>query len=129
MSDEDPQDIQELSRRRYEQALDYVEAVLPCADDPDAFNEMRIIRMVGCNRVPWWGMAVDPADSSVTVGVMMRNAFAAVGDVIDHDPAGERLTVTTARHWLTRLYLPRWHRGKREYLEWLDTLGLARPPG
>lgn len=125
-SEENPRDFWELSRARYEQALAYVEAVLPCADDPGALNEMRIIRMVGLHRAPWWGAAVDPADSSVTVGVMMQNAFEAVGDYVDA-PTAEGLK-TRASHWFTRRYLPRWRQGQREYLEWLDTLGQARPP-
>lgn len=126
--EENPRDVFELSLHRYEQALARIEAALQIGwslGDPDLLNEMRIIRLVGLHRAPWWGEAVDHADSSVTVGVMMRNAFEAVGDVIDFPAPGAR---TEARHWFTRRYLPRWRQGKREYLEWLDTLGLARPP-
>jgi hypothetical protein len=131
MSNQDPQDVCELSRHRYEQALGRVEAALTIGwslGDPDLLNEMRIIRMVALNRLPWWGMTVDPEDSSVTVGVVLRNAFNAVGDVIDWDPTGEKLVLSSSRHWLTRRYLPLWRQGRREYLEWLDTLGLSRPP-
>jgi hypothetical protein len=115
MSSQDPQDVYELSRHRYEQALGRVEAALTIGwslGDPDLLNEMRIIRMAAMNRLPWWGMTVDPEDSSVTVGVVLRNAFDAVGD----------------SHSFTRRNLPRWRQGKKEYLEWLDTLGLAQPP-
>jgi hypothetical protein len=121
---DNPRDIQELSRHRYEQALARVEAALTIGwslGDPDLLNEMRIIRMVGCNRVPWWGQAVDPEDGSVTVGVVLRNAFEAVGDYIDV-PTGNGLQ-TRAHHWFTQRYLPRWRQGKREYHEWLDALG------
>lgn len=130
MGEDNPQDIWELSRHRYEQALDRVEKALKDGWTPgtckDLLNEMRIVRMVGCHRVPWYGMVVDPEDSSVTVGVMLRNAFEAVGDSIDY-PTDEGLK-TRASHWFTRQYLPRWRRGKREYHEWLDTLGRERPP-
>lgn len=127
-SRENPQDNRELSRARYEEALGHVEAHLrgtPVPADVDLLNEMRIIRLVSMHRVPWYGMCVDPEDSSVTVGVMMRNAFEAVGDAIDY-PTDYGLE-TKAGHWFTKLYLPRWRRGKREYLAWLDTLGLHQP--
>ena len=129
MSDDNPRDAWELSRYRHEQALDRVQEALrsgcPPAD-PDLLNEMRIIRMVAMTRAPWYGMIIDPEDSSVTVGVMMRNAFEAVGDYIDY-PTDAGLQ-TRARHSFTRRYLPRWRQGKREYYEWLDTLSLQRPP-
>lgn len=130
MSDDNPRDVWDLSQHRYHLALDRVETACRADDESRDYllNEMRIVRMVSLHRAPWWGEAVDPDDSSVTVGVMMRNAFEAVGDDIDYDPTGEKLTVTSARHWLTRRYLPLWRRGKKEYSEWLDTLGLARPP-
>lgn len=122
MSEADsPKDIQELSRHRYEQALNAVEAHLrgdPLSEGTDVLNEMRIVRMVGCNRVPWWGMCVDPEDTSVTVGVMMRNAFEALGDDVHVNGEGP-----PPRHWFTKLYVRRWRTGRRQYLEWLDTLG------
>lgn len=128
MSWDNPADAYELSRARYEQALATVETALTVGwslGDPDLLNEMRIIRMVGMNRAPWWGQGIDSEDSSVTVGVMMRNAFEAVGDNIDY-PTDQGLK-TDAGHWLTRRYLPLWRQGKREYQEWLDTL--FRAPG
>lgn len=126
MTWENPVDATELSRARYEEALDHVEAVLQrdWGEDADVLNEMRIIRMIGMTRVPWWGQVIDHDDSSVTVGVMMRNAFEAFGDSID-DPG-------RAAHWFTRAYLRRWREGKREYQEWLDTLfrrNVDRPAG
>lgn len=128
MNYENPRDAWDLSRARYAQALDHVEAVLrrTAFDDPDVLNEMRIIRMVGMTQTPWWGAGIDHDDSSVTVGVMMRNAFEAVGDAVDY-PTAEGLR-TQARHWFTQRYLPRWRQGEKEYHEWLDTLGLERPP-
>jgi hypothetical protein len=127
MSRDNPRDAWELSRHRYEQALDRVELALrgiTHQGDVNLENEMRIVRMVGMTRAPWYGMIVDPDDSSVSVGVMMRNAFEAVGDYVD-GVYGER---TRADHWLTRRYLPLWRRGKREYHQWLDALSLQRPP-
>jgi hypothetical protein len=117
---DNPVDAYELSRARYEEALSRVEAVVQLADSPELLNEVRIIRMVGMNRAPWWGQGIDHEDSSVTVGVMMRNAFEAVGDYIDY-PTDQGLK-TDAGHWLTRRYLPLWRQGKREYQDWLDTL-------
>lgn len=129
MEDRDnPKDIWELSRDRYERALDHVEAVLrrTAHDDADVLNEMRIVRMVGCHRVPWYGMTIDPEDSSVDVGVVLRNAFEALGDWLD-GVYGDG-PHTKAATWFARRYLPLWRRGKHEYHEWLDTLGQERPP-
>jgi hypothetical protein len=131
VAEDNPCDVWELSRHRYEEALARVEAALQIGwslGDPDLLNEMRIIRMVGMHRTPWWGAGIDPEDSSVTVGVMMRNAFEAVGDAIDLAPTGDKPMVSTSRHWFTQMYLGRWRQGKKEYYEWLDTLSLPRPP-
>ena len=65
--------------------------------------------------------------SSVSVGVVLRNAFEALGDYIDV-PTGKGLQ-TRAHHWFTQRYLRLWRQGKREYNEWLDTLGVDRSPG
>lgn len=122
MSLEDPQDVWDLSNARYKEALDWVEAHLKGLPllGVDLLNEMRIIRLVALKRVPWYGVVVDPEDSSVSAGVMMRNAFEAVGDYIDGpNPKTD--------HWFTRRYLPLWRRSKREYDEWLDALGRRRP--
>jgi hypothetical protein len=131
VSRDNPKDIWELSRARYEEALDRVEKALRTGWTPgtrkDLLNEMRIIRLVSLRHAPWWGAGIDPEDSSVTVGVMMRNAFEAVGDAVDY-PTDEGLK-TKADHWFTRRYLPHWRRGEREYREWLDTLGARRPSG
>jgi hypothetical protein len=126
MADEtdNPQSTWDLSRHRYQEALDRVEAGLrgdPVPGGVDLFNEMRIIRLVSMHRAPWYGASVDHEDNSVTVGVMMRNAFEALGEFID-EPNPK------IGHWFTRRYLPLWRQGKREYLEWLDTLGQERPP-
>jgi hypothetical protein len=126
---DNPRDVWELSRHRYEEALARVEAALQIGwslGDPDLLNEMRIIRMVGMHQTPWWGAVIDPGDSSVTVGVMMRNAFEVVGDYVDAPT--EAGPLTKASHWFTEMYLPRWRQGKKEYLEWLDALSLPRPP-
>lgn len=132
---EHPRDTWELSRARYEEALRRVEEVLQrdWGENSDLLNEMRIIRMVGMHRVPWWGMGVDPNDSSVMAGTMLRNCFEALGDSIDYPT--DRGLETRAAHWLTRRYLPLWCLGKREYENWLDTLfrklpeHVDRPPG
>jgi hypothetical protein len=121
----DPQDIGELSRARLAGALRRLERAVqsdPRGTDPLMLNEIRVIRLVlGFDqRLRWYGAIVDPDDSSVTAGVMMRNAFEAVGDQIDEPPA-------KWKHWLTRMYGPLWHRGRREYRDYLDTL--MRYPG
>src|ERR1700729_2310321 len=117
---DNPDNAWELSRHRYEQALDRVEAALTACCSPDLLNEMRIVRMVGMTRAPWYGMIVDPEDSSVDGGVVLRNAFEALGDSVDYPT--DRGLETRARHWFTRRYLPLWRRGKKEYGEWLDTM-------
>jgi len=126
---DNPRDVWELSRARYEEALSRVEKALRLGWTPgtrrDLLNEMRIIRMVGMRQTPWWGAGIDHGDSSVTVGVMMRNAFEAVGDFVDA-PTAEGLQAK-ASHWFTKLYLPRWRQGKKEYYDWLDTLDLGPP--
>lgn len=87
---------------------------------------MKVIRLVTGmpRRSPWYGIVIDHEDSSVDVGVMMRNAFEAVGDWVDHQGManmkdGKQYKNT---HWFTRLYLPRFRAGKREYNAWLDNL-------
>jgi hypothetical protein len=130
VSADNPADVNELSRHRYEQALSRVELALRGIVHQDGVNlenEMRIVRMVGCHRVPWYGQVMDPEDSSVSVGVVLRNAFEALGDYIDV-PTGKGLQ-TRAHHWFTQRYLRLWRQGKREYNEWLDTLGVDRSPG
>jgi hypothetical protein len=130
VSADNPADVNELSRHRYEQALSRVELALRGIMHQDGVNlenEMRIVRMVGCHRVPWYGQVMDPEDSSVSVGVVLRNAFEALGDYIDV-PTGKGLQ-TRAHHWFTQRYLRLWRQGKREYNEWLDTLGVDRSPG
>ena len=124
MSWDNPVSLYELSRARYEEALSRVEAVVQLAGSPELDKEMRIIRMIGMHRIPWWGQVIDPDDSSVTVGIMMRNAFEAFGDCIDYPTdLGVR---TDSKHWFTRAYLHRWRRGKQEYQDWLDTLFRGR---
>ena len=115
MSTENPRGVYDLSRARYEEALHRVESGArgdPVPEGTDLLNELRIVRLVGLHRVPWWGMVIDPDDSSVDVGVVLSSAFEALGE----------------DHWFTRRNRPRWRRGKKEYLEWLDVLGLDRPP-
>lgn len=126
---EHPRDSWDLCRARYEEALDKIEAHLSGGRQltaAEAVNEMRIVRMATMQRPPWYSMGIDPDDSSVTVATMMHNAFEAVGDWID-SPAASGLE-TKADHWFTKLYLPRYRRGKREYNEWLDALGQEHPP-
>lgn len=121
MSWNNPVDVNELSSARYEEALEHVEAALRSwGADEALLNEVRIIRMVGMRRVPWWGQVIDHDDSSVTVGIMMRNAFEAFGDGIDY-PTDLGLR-TDSKHWFTRAYLHRWRQGKQEYQDWLDAL-------
>jgi hypothetical protein len=127
-----PEGIWDLCLARYIEALDVVEAALrgdPVPSGTDLPNEMRIIRMVGMHQVPWYGQAVDHADSSVTVGVVLRNAFEALGDYIDvPTDRGLETRPLQSLHSFTRRNLPRWREGKREYNEWLGTLWMERPP-
>ena len=93
---------------------------------PEIFKCLKVIRLVVNmpRRSPWYGIGVDPEDSSVTVGVMMRNAFEAVGDWVDSNGMANMKDGKQYRdtNWFTRLYLPRWRQGKRAYNEWLDSL-------
>lgn len=121
MSFEVPQNIGELSNYAFDEALAKVDRAL--AGAPEEIREaISVIRLVSSvpRRTPWYGMPMDPDDSSVTVGVVLRNAFEALGDDIDY-PADRGLE-TRARHWFTQRNLPRWRQGKREYDDYLDHL-------
>jgi hypothetical protein len=121
MSLEVPQNIGELSNYAFEEALGKVDRAL--ADAPeDVRAAIGVIRLVSSvpRRAPWYGIPMDPDDSSVTVGVVLRNAFEALGDQIDY-PTNRGLE-TRATHPFTQRNLPRWRAGKREYNEYLDHL-------
>jgi hypothetical protein len=121
MSRDVPEHIGELSRYALQQAIDRVDRELAGAPQElrDAVSVIRLVTDVP-RRAPWYGAIIDSEDSSVSVGVMMRNAFEAVGDSIDAPT--DRGLETHADHWFTKLYLSRWRRGRREYRDYLEHL-------
>jgi hypothetical protein len=116
-----PEEIGELSAWALDHAIETLEK-LHEGDDGDAGKALAVIRLVARmpRAAPWYGQIIDPADSSVDVGVMMRNAFEAVGDHIDGTYADG--PHQTSGHWLTQRYLPLWREGKRRYHDFLDRL-------
>jgi hypothetical protein len=117
-----PEHLGELSTWALQEAIDKVDNAL--ADAPDEIRAaVSVIRLVTNmpRQAPWYGVSIDREDSSVTVGVMMRNAFEALGDWVDALGSGGRI-VTKTDHWFTRLYAETWRRGKREYNDYLDHL-------
>lgn len=116
-----PRNIGELSRYALQEAVERVDRELRDAPQEvrDAISIIRLVVNVP-RQAPWYGVQIDADDSSVSVGVMMRNAFEAVGDHIDV-PTSEGLR-TKADLWFTKLYLPRWRQGKREYMDYLHHL-------
>lgn len=113
MSREWPTHIGELSTYALDQAIETLSKEA-AGISPDVDKALAVIRLVAPRRraAPWYGQVIDPEDSSVTAGVMMRNAFEAVGDHVDEPP----------RHWFTRMYLGRWRRGRTEYYDFLEHL-------
>jgi hypothetical protein len=124
---DNPQDVRELSGARYAEALDAVENALHHYDaDPGLLNEMRIVRLVGTQSVPWFGVRMhapeEPGwDKTITVGGMMRYFFEQLGDMIDY--ATREGLKTDQRHPLTCQWLPAWRKGKADYDKWLSDLG------
>jgi hypothetical protein len=121
MSRDVPEHIGELSRYALQQAIDRVDRELRDAPQEvrDAVSVIRLVVSIP-RRVPWYGATIDTEDSSITVGVVMRNAFEAVGDSIDAPT--DRGPETRADHWFTQMYLPRWRQGKRDYGDYLSHL-------
>jgi hypothetical protein len=113
-----PRDIGELSRYALEDAIGKVDRALAGAA-PELRAAVSVIRLVSGmpRRAPWYGTPVDPADSSVTAGVAMRNAFEAVGDWPESYGRPAK-----ADHWYTRRYLPLWLAGRRGYYRYLAHL-------
>lgn len=113
MSLEWPTRIGELSTYALNQAVETLEKEAGGLS-PDVDAALAVLRLVTpiSRREPWYGQHIDPEDTSVTVGVMMRNAFEAVGDSPEEP----------ARHWLTRMYLPRWKQGRADYYDFLEHL-------
>lgn len=111
MSDQVPTHIGELSTHRLDQAVDAVDAALRAAGAPQAaLDEVAIIRLV--TRVPratpWYGVQVKPGDSSVTAGVLLRNA------VYAYEKAGQPGEAARLAQLIEH--------GKRDYYEYLDRL-------
>lgn len=114
MSTEWPTHLGDLSAYTLQQAIEVLEKAFAGPGDEDVQHALAVIRMVAPmpRRSPWYGQPIDPDDGSVTVGVMMRNAFEAVGDSPDEPP----------KHWLTKMYLARWRRSRAEYYDFLEHL-------
>lgn len=74
MSAEIPANIGELSRHALHEAIEKVDLALDGAPE-DIRKAVAVIRLVTDmpRRCPWYGVPVDPDDSSVTVGVVLRN--------------------------------------------------------
>lgn len=124
---EHPPDLRHLSRERLKRAQDTIAAFLEVAEaGPTMLEEFRIIRLLqdpGLRQKSWYGLAIDPEDTSTTVGIMMRNAFEALD--VDPDVLAGRKIVTRAS-WFVRHYLPLWLRGRKAYNEFLDEVfGIA----
>jgi hypothetical protein len=121
VSREVPEDLGELSNYAFDEAMATVEQALAGAP-PEVRRALSVIKLVSDvpRRSPWYGIPIDPEDSSVTVGVMMRNAVESVGDWID-GPLGDG-PHTKADSWFTRRYLPLWRDGKLAYYDYLDHL-------
>jgi hypothetical protein len=117
-----PDEIGELSRWALDHAIETLEKAHE-GEDGDVRKALSVIRLVARmpRSSPWWGQIIDPSDSSVDVGVMMRNAFEAVGDDVDALCQGGEIR-NTANSWFTRLYVARWREGKRQYYDFLDHL-------
>ena len=115
-----PTTIGELSRYMMDEAVRTLETELSAGtSSDDARAALAVIRLIARTpaETPWWGQVIDPRDSSVHVGVMMRNAFEALGEDIGLSDQG---LVGQPRHWFTKLYLGRWVQGRREYYDFLD---------
>lgn len=126
MSDEWPTHIGELSAWSLNHAIETLEKTIGSHDNAglpnDAQKALAVIRLVAKmpRACPWWGQVIDSNDSSVHVGVMMRNAFEALGEDID-ESSSEGL-IGRPKSWFTQLYLPRWTEGRRRYYDFLDHL-------
>lgn len=128
---EHPPDIRALSRERLDRAYQRIEAFLRDRDAPDEIlEELRIVRLIvdpGVRQKSWYGLSIDPDDTSTTVGVMMRNAFEALGVNSDLLSINSREPVKS-RSWFVKHYLPLWRNGRQAYYAFMDEL-LGRTSG
>jgi hypothetical protein len=117
-----PDEFGELSVWALDHAIETLEKAHE-GEEGDVKKALAVIRLVARmpRSSPWWGQIIDPSDSSVNVGVMMRNAFEAVGDDVDALCQGGEIR-STANSWFTQLYVARWREGKRQYYDFLDHL-------
>jgi hypothetical protein len=107
MSAEIPADVSELSRHALREAIGKVDAAL--ADAPEDIRQaVAVIRLVTDmpHRCPWYGVPMDPRDSSVTVGVVLGNLLG-----VYWGSEGYRQEMLRALEG-----------GKRDYGEFLDRL-------
>lgn len=121
-----PQRIGELSRRALQDAVDRVDRELRDADQEvrDAIAVIRLVVDVP-RAAPWYGVPIDPEDSSVSVGVVMRNIVMLL-EGFAREKSDPDLTRRCARSEAARLQR-RVEQGKREYDRYLDQLLSATP--
>jgi hypothetical protein len=74
MSHEVPEHLDELSRHALREAITKVDEALAGAPE-DVRRAIAVIKLVTGmpRRCPWYGVPMDPEDSSVTVGVVLAN--------------------------------------------------------
>jgi hypothetical protein len=107
MSDEIPQSLGELSNAALHSAIDKIDAALSDAPQElrDAVSVVRLVVDVP-RRGPWYGVPVDPNDSSVTIGTLLGNI------VKFHEEKLDRQTASRYRSY--------YERGKADYYDYLD---------
>lgn len=121
-----PQRIGELSRRALQDAVDRVDRELRDADKEvrDAISVIRLVVDVP-RAAPWYGVPMDPEDSSVLVGVVLRNLVTLL-EGYAWEKSDPDFTRRSARSEAARLQR-RVAQGKREYDRYLDQLFSATP--
>lgn len=115
-----PENLGELSNYAFDEAVRTLDRHLAGAPD-EVRAALAVVRLVSGvpRRSPWYGIPIHPDDSSVTVGVALRNAFEAVGDWVDAlGEGGQR--VTKADHWFTKMYMGIWREGRAAWYDYLD---------
>jgi hypothetical protein len=116
-----PKSIGELSRYALNEAVKRIGRELRDADQEtrDAIETIKLVVDVP-RETPWYGVPMDAEDSSVTVGVVLRNLIETL-DVIASREAVPAETRRLCQQEAARLKR-RTDRGKRAYNEYLDNL-------
>lgn len=109
MSREIPDHLGELSTAKLQEAINALDTHLQFApqDIRDALSIIRLVTSVP-RRGHWYGISIDPDDSSCTVGVVLRNLI----EIIEQDRG----------LGLTRNYRDLLLHGRRQYDEYLGKL-------